>query len=46
MWIGLCLALMLIGSILVSGWNRLIKRLLLASTAAEPAEAMPSKISK
>lgn len=45
MWIGLCLALVVIGSILVSGWSRLIKHLLVANTAAEPAQAIPSKSS-
>ncbi len=42
MWVGLCLALMLIGSILVVVWSRLIKQMLVNSVA-EPAQAAPSK---
>jgi MATE family multidrug resistance protein len=42
MWVGLCLALVLIGSILVRVWSRLIKQML-ANPVAEPAQAAPSK---
>jgi MATE family, multidrug efflux pump len=42
MWVGLCLALVLIGSILVGVWSRLIKQML-ANSVVEPAQAVPSK---
>jgi MATE family multidrug resistance protein len=45
MWVGLCLALVLIGSILVGVWSRLIKQML-ANPVAEPARAAPSRIAK
>lgn len=42
MWVGLCLALVVIGSILVGVWSRLIKQML-ANSVVEPAQAVPSK---
>jgi len=43
MWIGLCLALVLIGIILVGVWSRLIKHIVAKSAAAEALQTSPSK---
>ncbi|HMC29220.1 MAG TPA: MATE family efflux transporter [Candidatus Angelobacter sp.] len=43
MWIGLCLALVLIGIILVGVWSRLIKHTVAKSAAAEALQTSPSK---
>jgi MATE family, multidrug efflux pump len=43
MWVGLCLALVLIGSILVGVWSRLLKYMLAESKVVEPVQATPAK---
>jgi hypothetical protein len=42
MWMGLCLALILIGSILVGVWSAALKRMLITKPSAETLEASPS----
>ncbi|HKR93811.1 MAG TPA: MATE family efflux transporter, partial [Candidatus Angelobacter sp.] len=41
MWVGLCVALVVIGIVLVGAWNRLIKQMLAANSLAEGAVAIP-----
>jgi len=41
MWVGLCVALVVIGIVLVGAWNRLIKQMLAANSLAEGAVATP-----
>jgi multidrug resistance protein, MATE family len=43
MWVGLCLALVLIGSILVGVWSRLLKYMLAESEVVQSAQATPAK---
>ncbi|HET9363654.1 MAG TPA: MATE family efflux transporter [Candidatus Angelobacter sp.] len=41
MWVGLCVALVVIGIVLVGAWNRLIKQMLATNSLAEGAVAIP-----
>ncbi|HZS28116.1 MAG TPA: MATE family efflux transporter [Candidatus Angelobacter sp.] len=41
MWAGLCVALVVIGSVLLAAWSRLIKQMLATSSLAEGAVATP-----
>jgi MATE family multidrug resistance protein len=43
MWVGLCLSLIVIGSILVAVWSVSLKRMFAATQIAESAQAIPSK---
>jgi MATE family multidrug resistance protein len=43
MWVGLCVALVLIGIILVGFWSRLIRQLLAEKAETGPLQATPSK---
>jgi MATE family multidrug resistance protein len=43
MWVGLCLSLILIGSILVGVWSLSLKRMFAATHVAQGAQAIPSK---
>jgi multidrug resistance protein, MATE family len=43
MWVGLCLALVLIGSALLAVWNRVIKEMLVEHAAVETVQTAPSK---
>jgi MATE family, multidrug efflux pump len=43
MWVGLCLALIVIGIALLAVWNRVIKEMLVANAAAETVQTAPSK---
>ncbi len=43
MWVGLCLALIVIGIALLAVWNRVIKQMLVESAAAETVQTAPSK---
>jgi MATE family multidrug resistance protein len=41
MWTGLCVALVVIGSVLLVAWSRMIKQMLVANSLAEGAVATP-----
>ncbi len=43
MWLGLCLSLVVIGSILVAVWSVSLRRMLAATQVAETAPAIPSR---